>query len=583
MPDFYREGRSVADVQTSILGRVSMLENRPDIRARFLQHDDDYKLWRLEKYTLEEVTTFAQNAAEWPSATLNGPRTLWNAVRRSVTANPPRFRIALPGLTINPNDSENFAYVLGETSRHERFARGLFQSMDEQRIRRGQQLFQLQLAFYVAIRGGAFARVWFDPDRKIYPFSVALWDPRTVVYEGGLDSLSFACHHYRAPLYDIRESWPDVAGIDGLQADQDGNVEVYDAWWLQDGKAYNCVFTTSLTLKPSTEVPKLDHLPVFMVRMAGPDIEALWDQMGDTKPVLDAWESIYATNKTTYPWMNRIATLYGLYLRDAAIGSRVASGTGLPNDPAQVEKALKPFKVLIGQNIDVKTVAPPSMAAEAKEFFAFLQGEEQRGGVPYSTFGTTQFQLSGFAINQLQGALSIMTQPVQQAMEWMYRLCADEAIQQFRQRGKRTLEIRGMDQRRQQFIEQIKRSDIRDKYYMEVEILPESPVDELQRAQIGEAWKSMGIDPITIMDEVLHIDDPRQVLNRSLAWQMLQQLLLAPVAPPQAAAPPKGVGAGVPGEMAPVPPEMMGEPAGQGMQEGDFGRRRLNTGGGGGY
>jgi hypothetical protein len=581
MPAFYKKGRSPLEVVTEVIAHARALENRPDNRARFIQQDEDLNLWRLKKYQLEEVSTFASelNPQDWPSVTLNGPRTLWHAVRRAATSNDPQFSISLAAL--DPSDLDVYEAQMKEVALHERFARGLWQAVDEQRIKRGQMRFQHQLAFDVAIRGGAVCRVWFDEDNE-YPFSIQLWDPRTVVTEGGLNSLVFASHHYRMPLYDLRESWPAAKDLDRISADGEGLAEVYDVWWLQDGTVFNTVSSQGVVLKDPQEMP-IDHLPIYLVRMAGPDVEAVYDQQGTTQRTLDAWETIYSANREIYRWMNRIASLYGIFLRDAAIGSKIVRGKSAPQDPAQVKRGLKPFGFLAGEDIQVENVAPVQMATEAQQFFAFMQGEEQRGGVPYSTFGNVPFALSGFAINQLQGALSLIVAPVIDAMQWVYRLCTDEAISQFKRRGsRRPIVIKGTgyrDGRRQLFMEEIKKAQLRDKYFLEVTIKPELPIDRLQNAQIAQAWTSIGVDPITILDEVLNLEDPAGILKRSVAWKILELETAQDFAREQAAREgafpgPQGV-PGVPVQANP-PPEFTGAAApGQGLQNGDVQNRRL--------
>jgi hypothetical protein len=515
MPSFYRDHEG----KDGIISFTRSLEQRSDNAVRFEQHDRDERLWRLEPYTLEEIGTFSQSKELWPSITLNGPRTFWNAIRRSLTANPPRFRITLPGIQLDPSDTEAYQQGLAETNLHERFAIGLWQAVDEHRLRRGMMPFRHDAAFYLAIRGGAIARAWFDPDAS-QPFSVALWDPRTVVTEPGADGLDFAAHHYWTPWYDITGRYGKRK--EDVQPDTNGNVEVFDCWWLEDGKVYNAVYTPTAELVPVQLMSKIDHLPIVSVRAFGPDIEGAYEQQGNAqRRTLDAWESIYAANRSTYAVLNRIATLYSLYLRRLAIGPYQGDPEHNPLPDEEIAKALgKPFQFFRGK---VEPVGTPQMAAETKEFFAFAQGMEQRGAVPYSVYGQTPFELSGFAINQLQGALSITVWPLADALRALYRLMTDECIQQFRARGSRkAVTIRGTDGRRQPFLEDIRRASLRDKYFLEVELEPELPADKLQEAQIAQAWASLGADPITVADEFLKVQDPRQFVQRAVAWAILQ-------------------------------------------------------------
>src|SRR5690606_29719891 len=67
------------------------------------------------------------------------------------------------------------------------------------------------------------------------------------------------------------------------------------------------------------------------------------------------------------------------------------------------------------------------------------------------------------------------------------------------------------------------RADLRDKYSLEVEIRPELPQDQLQTAQVAAQLQQVGVDPLTLFDEVLKLSSPRDILRRSVLWQTMQQ------------------------------------------------------------
>lgn len=551
----------------AVTEQAEYVENRTDTVSRWNLHRADHQIWRMEKYTLEELKLGGAmaNPALWPSFTFNGPRTYWNAIRRAVTANNPRIKVKLPGFNEAENNVALYNQMLIETDRHEHFAYGLWAEVDERRVRRGLRPFQSSYAFLMAVRGGAFLRPWFISDER-FPFDVDLWDPLTVSYEMGSDGLSWACHHYKAPYYDLADRYPDKFADykdsrgfarDRLGADEENNVEVRDCWWCEydtNGKPHvwsAVIAGDDVPLQDPYEWRDIDHIPVILTRSFGPDIETEHDYRSISRATEDAWESIYTANKNIYPWINRILTLYGLYLRNNAIGPWHARGTDLSSE--QLMNALKPFNVIQSRRPDA-TITPlsmPSMAQEVKEFRAILEGMEQRGSVPYSLYGQLSMELSGYAVNQLQGAIGITAEPLSQAMGMGYRLSTDELIQQFRQRGKR-VSVKGMDTRNRAFIEDIKKSDLRDKYHLEVEVRPELPADQLQTAQVAQTWAQVGVDPLTILDEILKVSSPRDVLRRMVLWQELTALQQAEIAgasqpaipggPPPEAQPPEARG-----------------------------------------
>lgn len=509
------------------------LERRVDHVARYRMHEEDEALWRLERYTLEELKLVGQGVdpRQWPSFTSNSPRTYWNAIRRATTSHTPLLRVQLPGMPMEQGDDfELYKAMLDETSRHERFGYGVLHSIDEQAVKRGMRPFQDNLAWHLAIRGGVFIRPWFDPDAR-NNFRVDLWDPRTVSYEPGEDGLDYVCHHYSEPEYSVLQRYyvTDEDQKRKLKPDEAGNIDIYDIWWCEyDDKGKEHIWSIVVAaggcvLQEAYEHRDMDHVPVFLVRTFGPDIESIPEHKNITRTVEGSWETIYTANKSIYPWINRITTLYALYLRNSAIGPWHARGTDANEE--QLRKALQPFQIVQSRRADatIQPLTPPAMAGEVKEFFQYLQGAEQRGSVPYSVLGQIPFELSGFAVNQLQGAVAIPAGEVTKSMGWVYRLAIDELIQQFRQRAKNgRVTVKGMDSRKAQFIEDIKRSELRDKYFLDVKIAPELPSDQLQMANVAKMLSDMGIDPITIMDEYLNIENPREVLQRMGIWQMFQ-------------------------------------------------------------
>lgn len=525
-------------------------------------HDLDYRIWRLEKYTLEELKSAgaAQDPKLWPSFTSNAPRTYWNAIRRATTANPPRFRIQLPGQpgTSDVADPDYYDKMLTETSLHERFGLGAWQSVDEQLVRRGRATFQNTMSLFMATRGGTFIRPWYEPTAR-YPFQVAQWDPRCVAYEEGADGLGYVCHHYKLPWRTIADQYNKVKG--DLSVDAEGNVEVFDAWWCEyDAKGephvWNCYATAGgVELIPATEHRDLDHVPVFLVPTFGAEFEENDYGYGLSR-IDDKWETIYTANRQIYPWINRVLTIYGIYLRNHAVGPWIARNTGFSEE--QLGKALRPFALVQSPNpnASIEPLTPPTMALEVKEFYNGLEAMMQRGSVPNSIFGQIPFELSGFAVNQLQGAISITAGQMTTMMGWAYRLATDELIQQFRQRGGKVT-LKGLDQRRQQFIEDIKRADLRDKYFLEVEIKPDMPADKLQEAQVAQAWSQIGIDTLTILDEVLKVADPREVMKRIVASKVMQAEIEAATQQDQAEKQASEAGMG---PMNGMPPEVLSPP-----------------------
>jgi len=474
-------------------------------QTRIDQQLEDEKLWRLERYILEELATLGpMRAQDFPSFTGNGPRVFANVVITALNKWPVGFR----GDTYQAEgESEQ-----DEISAHERFAEGLWRTVDDVRARRVEMAYQWDMAWYHAIRGGSVQQMWLDQVRED-PFDANLFDPIECVWEVGADDLVYFSRQYMAEKYDVEDRWNTT-----VKAAANGSVEVWNAWWRdRDGHVWNSVVTGSEELKKATDhtaLHKQKRIPVIVTRVSGAPIGEKVQERGDKTYMVDRWDSIYAPNRTMYAWKNRIASLFSIYIRNGAVGPWVSIGQKIPN----IAQAMRPFRILEKPDGSFGPASMPEMAREAKEFFSFVQGEEQRGSVPASVYGQLPFELTGVAISQLQGAIDIVLDPQRNAMKSAYRAATEEAIRQYIARG-RTMKLRGIDRRGQPWWEDFNRQRLSKKYWLDVEVRADLPLLRQQEATIAGFWQKLGVSLLTIYDELLHFKDPNAEYRRWLAEQ----------------------------------------------------------------
>ncbi len=485
----------------AIVGLVNDLESRA--RPRFDRYDADERLWNLEQYVLQEVAALAPwRTTDMPVFTSNDPRNLADLYIGALTLH----RLEPRGDLLETTSEREEELV----SLHERFARGVWREVDQLRAQRGEHPFQLALAWFHALRGGSIARVWVDRDEREHPFRVALWDPRETVWQMGRYGPSFACRHYQAAHYEISEAYDqDISQY----VDSHGNVDVYDAWWQEGASVYNAVICGGQWLKEPTVHAHLVRVPVFITLAFGSPVGPSRNRQSAVVQNLQ-WDSIYGANRLMYATYNRAASIYELYLRRGAVGP---IGYNAPQPIQKLDEALRPFALIwLGPKGRMEAVSLPPMAQEAREYFAALQGHIQRGGVPFTVFGQTPFELSGVAVSQLQGALEIRLKRLARSMIRQADNVISEVISQFVRLRKR-VQLVGRDKQNRPFLEAFRAADLSRKYYLTHDLRTDLPLTRLQEANIALMWKQVGVSLLSIYDEVLHRQDPNWEYRRKLA------------------------------------------------------------------
>jgi hypothetical protein len=480
-------------------------------QKRLQKHIRIERILRLEKWVLEEIRKDAPSKQDdWPTVTSNEPKTLFNAIRRACNKYPVRHQIQLPQL---PSDAEH-----QEINRHEQLLIGAYNDADLLRRRRSMNRLQTDAEWFCSVRGGVFVRPLVLRSAPFTPFRIEIWDPVATVYESGSTGLAFVCHFRIVPKNIVREDYGKEE-----DADHNGNVVIMDCWWKGnwddegDGKAvWNVILSPKRILKGPKEAEEpeekrkawgkepFDDIPVYCIKNGSPaEQKPEADDIGDARQE-DAWESILDTNEQLYAWFNRILSLYGLIIRQGAIGPYSVDPTLWKQFGDKIGKMLKPFGIIPGE---AKGVTPPAMAVEAREMLSYLQGALQRGGVPFSSFGQVPFELSGFGINQLQGGIEVTALPVAQALEDMFWVSDDEILRQCR-RLKGKFRVQGSDNAGKPFLDEIEAAKLDKNYIVDTTMKIALPQDDLMRGQLAQLYDSVGVPKLTIYDQVLELQDP---------------------------------------------------------------------------
>lgn len=508
--DFVKDPRNLISYVEQLKGRHT---------ARFDQYAEDEALWRQDEYVLEEIAENARaKKSDYPSFTSNEPRNYLDVVVSALNRFPIRWRGEPLG------GGEKLTGQEEEISDHERFATGVCREIDVLRQRRAEMPLQHDVALYHALRAGSAIRPWILSKVPVSPFRAELWDLWDCVWELGQHGMVFFGHNYLAAENDLLQTWDYEPGGDKprLKKDEDGNVEVYDCWWMDsEWDVYNAVLSPGgAELKAPqnhTTSTHLDHLPIILTRADGVPFRPHPGKKGQAY-LRDEWQSIYAPNRRMYATYNRIASLYMLIIRSGAIGPyAIKLQPGQPRLSAQeLASVIKPFGLIQGVD-DIKAVAPPEIADSAKELWQATMGHLQRGSVPHTIYGQTPFELTGIAISQLQGALDLKLVNQRNALKNAYRSMIDEFIQQFIRLRRRKVTLSGLDRRDMPFSDDFSSAQLRTKYYLEPELRIDLPITQTQEANIARQWQQLGVPLEIIFDQLIHLQDPRAAYERKMA------------------------------------------------------------------
>lgn len=510
----------------SIIAKAIEVESRHTIRRSM--HELDHSLWRLDEYVLDELkfnTTIKKG--NYPSFTSNSPRTLSRVVSAMLNKNAMKYRITLP-----PDVSETEEDTINS---NERLVLGGLYEVDRKRTHNDENTLQWALTWYIIHRGGVSLLPLWTPDDKRDQWKVLVFDPYDCAWDRGSCCLDFFVRHYVDEKSAVEADW----GVTNLKADANDMVEVWDCWWVdkyteeypapegeiaeinyKDHAIFNAVYTGGEWVKEPTEHPEFPCNPVRVIRSGGSPSDSNMKLNSNTNALTDQWESLYTGVRETIGWINRAVTLFGLYLRNGAIGPYIYKGRKNKN----IEQGLQPFKVIkIDQGEDFGPTTQPQMANEAKEFLGFVKSEFQKAGVSDIVFGDIPFTVSGFGMIQLRGAVEVLISSFIKATERAYVAIAEEWTSQFvKIGGNKKINVKGLDNRNKAFMDSIRPKDITREYVIQATLNEGLPTDPVQIGNAANQWKAAGAPTKEIFEKVFQFEDSAELARQALKEQAEQ-------------------------------------------------------------
>jgi hypothetical protein len=479
-----------------ILNKVKNHRNSTDeLRVRM---EADYLLWRLDEYDAGE---------DYESYTSNEPRAYADKIVAWLVDASLTIRMPMRGAQRSSRE---------QMSAKERFLTGILESADERLLEMILPGVREQLAWYICLRG------WWSSLsilRKLQDGSTIVdirpWDPMHTYWGlGDKGGLEWACLHMRKTRGQILADHEHDIGED------EDNELGHDVYSYYDRTHHGLVIGSSNDASTGELIRPVEphgalKVPVSIGMVgAAPPIQG-YNGSGDDYGE-DSGESIFGANRALYEKRDQVMSIMlELVARSKKqpyiVKSRDGSKT-LEEDPSK-----QGSEVAIAEGDDVRPMEQLRMAIDTLPFLGSMSSEIQRGAIPYSAFGELGFQLSGFAITQLNDNIGTILQPRSKAMERAYRQICMMISDQYETGGFQSIQVNGFDLNREYFSETIEPDAIKgtgSPQFRMTAILPADDQGKMQIAQVARQGPVPLLPDQYIWDTILQIQNPDELSNK---------------------------------------------------------------------
>lgn len=393
----------------------------------------------------------------------------------------------------------------------ERFFSWCLRQADENLLLQVLPTLKQQLAFYIVLRG------WYAGRALLYKsadgstqMDITPFDPMHTFYAVGKGGLNWLCHKLLRTRDEIEDEYGismddlNVAGeARGERGDSETGITVYDFY---DRLTNYVVIGKDFARDPSPH--GAGRVPCF-VGMVGATPFVQRRNEHDLKHLLsEVGESVYGANRNVYDAVNKtISDRMTLVRRQLEPGYVLESETGtktLDHNP-YVDRSEVPLKK--GEKLNLLQLQ--EMTRDTDLLLGHLTGEEQRGSLPYSSYGEIQFQLSGFAINTLREGLDLKIQAGVLAMQAAYRQIAKLLCEQYATGAYLPIvAVGGIG--KSYYKEPVLPEAVAEANDMEITFVPRLPKDDVSMysmAQIAREGKTPLLSLRTTLDSILQLED----------------------------------------------------------------------------
>ena len=369
---------------------------------------------------------------------------------------------------------------------------------DRKQIRWMKARIQAQIAYHLVVRGWYAGRCLLTRDMHGRTgVDLTVWDPMNVIWDVDSDGLLWACNLTYMRYADIKAQHPNIRPLTMKEYEDTDRILVYDYYDTE----YNTVFADSMEIKARTR-HGAQEVPVYLGPVGATPTVGNYEFDGGLK---DVGESVFKANRDIYPKMNVMMST----MLEKVLQSRKPSYTyesqggnrGTNRDPFREGSEIQ---IRQGERIDILKF--PELAKELAPLFSALQGEGQRGSLPYVAYGDLPFQLSGYASNSLKQGMETTVTPLIEALENAYWQISHLLKAQYETGLFEPIPINGqMDQMAPQMISMA--DDL------EIKFMANIPEDTAQKFAVAQMAREPGVNGVPMMpdtyvrQEILNVQD----------------------------------------------------------------------------
>uniref|UniRef100_A0A6M3INY7 Portal protein n=1 Tax=viral metagenome TaxID=1070528 RepID=A0A6M3INY7_9ZZZZ len=495
-------------VDKDLLSNIRGLEGFWDKRTKKIE--EWYRVRALEDKN--EVEGF-------DSVVVNDPKVFCNLSQYMISALPAQHKIP-----VKSKDEE----AVEKIGISERALLSLWRDQDTRQLKRGRRAWRWELSDFLLITGwySVFAGVVMSGGKP--EFLAEIWNPMNVFPEWGDEGLVQVAHKYERTLGQLhavgkKRGWDLGKLVDvgyGRENSANSVKTVYDYWRKdEDGRVRVSVQVGGKMVLVERERPEFEEIPILVGPAGG---EAAWGGYGssDTGWTGRYGQSILAPNCGLYEAENKNLSYIMQIVREIAqppikdtntgaralvTGEDVKSGAIIHLEPGQ----------------DIGPMRQIEFPKELNVVQSVLDQKVQQGSFPSTLVGAVPpaLSLSGFAIGLLMTAAQNVIEPYKTAMMYVMSEVDRIWLEGYKRSGVKKLSIGGRSRDRDVtslFYEDWVSKDVPDVLFVDVTVPLATPSDLIEKITIARTAKPAGdlLDDITILDEILGVEDPHLIKSR---------------------------------------------------------------------
>ena len=477
--------------------------------------DGDSGLYRLEEHVNRDPVT-KEILKNYATFTSSSPRSYADKVISWLVLAELLIRVEHMEAGAHPDQVDNLK---------ERFADGCLRAADERLKRRAEPSLRRQQALFCSVLGGYIggrALLVNRADGSSYP-DITAWDPMHIRFGVTAEGLDWMAYKVKKTAAQLRGAYPeaDLSWLRDRSGRGSTDVEKEGVWcvdWYDEN--VNTLIADGKVLKPAT-LHGSPRVPCYLTLVGAMPAR---QSQGASNLMAGVGESIYAGAREVYRKKNDVlsimAELVARARRQTVITESADGKKTLPEDPFK-----EGTEIALRTGDKIYTLVMQKMAEDAPAYLQALLGEEQRATLPFSSYGETPFQLSGFAITQLRQATETVIASRVEALTDMYEQIVHLLYDQFMTGNFNGMKLSGRDRSRNYFSMYMSPEMLVNSCDYTVRLTSQLPQDDAANWQVARTAKETGLlSDDDIRDNILKLQDSQQAADKIRA-QKAKELL----------------------------------------------------------